>query len=164
MAESWDAVVVGAGPNGLCAAATLGRAGWRVLVVEAAETIGGGTRSGPLTLDGFVHDRCSAVHPLAVASPALRALDLRPHGVEWLFPEIQVAHPLDGGRAGLVIRSVEDTAAGLGLDDGPVSAALGAVGRRSREPDRGRPVAAVGAARGRGAGARPLRVVRGVAG
>ena len=64
MADSWDAVVVGAGPNGLCAAATLARVGWRVLVVEAADTIGGGTRSGPLTLDGFVHDRCSAVHPM----------------------------------------------------------------------------------------------------
>jgi phytoene dehydrogenase-like protein len=116
MADSWDAVVVGAGPNGLCAAATLARVGWRVLVVEAADTIGGGTRSGPLTLDGFVHDRCSAVHPMGVASPALRTLDLPGHGVEWLYPEVQVAHPLDEGRAALVSRSVSDTAASLGLD------------------------------------------------
>jgi phytoene dehydrogenase-like protein len=116
MADSWDAVVVGAGPNGLCAAATLGRAGWRVLVVEAADTIGGGTRSGPLTLDGFVHDRCSAVHPMGVASPALRELDLPANGVEWLYPDVQVAHPIDGGRAGVVTRSVHETADGLGVD------------------------------------------------
>ena len=116
MTESWDAVVVGSGPNGLCAAATLGRAGWQVLVVEAADTIGGGTRSEPLTLDGFVHDRCSAVHPMGVASPVLRDLDLGAHGVEWLYPEVQLAHPVDGGRAALVQRSVDETADGLGAD------------------------------------------------
>ena len=133
MADSWDAVVVGSGPNGLCAAATLGQAGWRVLVVEAADTIGGGTRSGPLTLDGFVHDRCSAVHPMAVASPALRDLDLTAHGVAWRFPEIQVAHPLDGGRAALVHRSVDQTAAGLGLDAASYRTLLDPLVRRAAD-------------------------------
>ena len=99
--------MVGAGPNGLTAAATLGRAGWRVLVVEAAPTIGGGTRSGELTRPGFVHDICSAVHPMALISPAFSPLDLDAHGVKWVFPEVQLAHPLDGGRAALLLRSVE---------------------------------------------------------
>jgi phytoene dehydrogenase-like protein len=116
MPDEWDAVVVGAGPNGLTAAATLGRAGWRVLVIEAAPAIGGGTRSGELTRPGFVHDICSAVHPMAVISPALAALDLEAHGVKWVFPEVQLAHPLDHGRAALLLRSVDDTAAQLGLD------------------------------------------------
>jgi phytoene dehydrogenase-like protein len=116
MADEWDAVVVGAGPNGLTAAATLGRAGWRVLVVEAAPTIGGGTRSGELTRPGFVHDICSAVHPMAVISPAFAPLDLQAHGVNWVFPEVQMAHPLDGGRAALLLRSVGGTAASLGPD------------------------------------------------
>ncbi len=117
MADEWDAVVVGAGPNGLTAAATLGRAGWRVLVVEAAPTIGGGTRSGELTRPGFVHDICSAVHPMAVISPAFAPLDLQAHGVNWVFPEVQMAHPLDGGRAALLLRSVGGTAALLGPDE-----------------------------------------------
>lgn len=112
----WDAVVVGAGPNGLTAAATLARAGWRVQVVEAAASVGGGTRSAELTKPGFVHDVCSAVHPMALASPALSALDLSAHGVQWVYPDVQMAHPLDGGRAGLLERSVGDTAAGLGTD------------------------------------------------
>ena len=116
MADDWEAVVVGAGPNGLTAAATLGRAGWRVLVVEAAPTIGGGTRSGELTRPGFVHDICSAVHPMALISPALSPLDLDAHGVKWVFPEVQMAHPLDGGRAALLLRSVGATAARLGPD------------------------------------------------
>ena len=114
--SDWDAVVVGAGPNGLSAAATLARAGWRVQVVEAASRVGGGTRSEELTKPGFVHDVCSAVHPMAVASPALSALDLAAHGVQWVYPDVQMAHPLDGGRAGLLERSVTDTAAGLGGD------------------------------------------------
>jgi phytoene dehydrogenase-like protein len=111
-----DAVVVGAGPNGLAAAATLARAGWEVLVVEAAETIGGGARSAGLTRPGFVHDPCASVHPLAVASPAFQDLELGARGLRWLFPEVQLAHPLDGGRAALLMRSVADTAATLGVD------------------------------------------------
>ena len=116
MVTDWDAVVVGAGPNGLTAAATLARAGWRVQVVEAASSVGGGTRSEELTKPGFVHDVCSAVHPMALASPALSALDLPAQGVHWVFPDVQMAHPLDGARAGLLERSVVDTAAGLGTD------------------------------------------------
>jgi phytoene dehydrogenase-like protein len=114
--SEWDAVIVGAGPNGLTAAATLGRAGWRVLVVEAAPTVGGGTRSQELTKPGFVHDCCSSVHPMALASPALAGLGLDEHGVDWVWPRIEMAHPLDGGRAALLRRSVADTAAGLGTD------------------------------------------------
>ena len=124
MADEWDAVVVGAGPNGLTAAATLGRAGWRVLVVEAAPTIGGGTRSGELTRPGFVHDICSAVHPMALVSPAFSPLDLDAHGVKWVFPEVQLAHPLDGGRAALLLRSVGATAALLGPDQAAYRALL----------------------------------------
>ena len=124
MPDDWDAVVVGAGPNGLTAAATLGRAGWRVLVVEAAPAIGGGTRSGELTRPGFLHDICSAVHPMALISPALSPLDLDAHGVKWVFPEVQMAHPLDGGRVALLLRSVGDTAALLGPDQAAYRALL----------------------------------------
>lgn len=112
----FDAVVVGAGPNGLTAAAVLLGAGWRVLVVEAASTPGGGTRSAELTLPGFVHDVCSAIHPLAAASPAFRSLPLERHGVEWIHPDVPVAHPIDGGRAGILERSVDATARRLGPD------------------------------------------------
>jgi len=115
-AHEYDAVVVGAGPNGLVAAATLAGEGWRVLVLEAGTAPGGGTRSAELTLPGYVHDVCSAVHPLALASPALTGLGLERHGVDWVHPPTPLAHPLDGGRAVMLERSVEATAAGLGTD------------------------------------------------
>ena len=116
MADEFDAVVVGAGPNGLTAAALLTATGRRVLVVEAEEQIGGGTRSAELTLRGYIHDVCSAIHPLAVASPALPRLPLGRHGLEWVHPVVPLAHPLADGRAAVLRRSVEDTAAGLGSD------------------------------------------------
>jgi phytoene dehydrogenase-like protein len=109
-----DAIVVGSGPNGLACAATLASRGVVVTVIEAAETIGGGTRSAELTLPGLVHDVCSATHPMAVGSPALTALGLERHGLEWAWPEVDLAHPLDGGDGAAMLRSIEATAAGLG--------------------------------------------------
>ncbi|MDP9465116.1 MAG: NAD(P)/FAD-dependent oxidoreductase [Actinomycetota bacterium] len=118
-ADRYDAVVVGSGPNGLAAAVRLAEAGCSVLVLEAAGTIGGGTRSAEVTLPGFVHDICAAVHALGVSAPALSLETLGPHGLEWVWPEIPLAHPLDGGRAGVLHRRIDETAAGLGAD-GPV--------------------------------------------
>lgn len=114
--ESYDAVVVGSGPNGLAAAITLAEAGRSVLVIEAADSIGGGTRSAELTLPGFVHDVCSAIHPFAIASPLLRRLPLEQHGLEWIHPDAPLAHPLDGGVAVVAERSLEETAEQLGAD------------------------------------------------
>jgi phytoene dehydrogenase-like protein len=111
-----DALVVGSGPNGLGAAIELARAGARVRVVEGAATAGGGCRSAELTLPGFVHDVCAAIHPLAAASPFLRSVPLSEHGVEWVDPPAALAHPFDDGTAVIVVRSVEETAAGLGAD------------------------------------------------
>jgi len=116
MADRYDAIVIGSGPNGLAAAITLARAGWKVLVREAQQIIGGGTRSAELTLPGFVHDICSAVHPLAVASPFFRQLPLAAHGLDWIEPPAAVAHPLDDGSAVVVERSIELTAWQLGPD------------------------------------------------
>ncbi|MGH8874509.1 MAG: phytoene desaturase family protein [Acidimicrobiia bacterium] len=113
----FDAVVVGAGPNGLAAAVTLAGEGCSVLVVEAAPTIGGGARTAELTLPGFRHDVCSAVHPTGVASPFFRSLPLERHGLTWLQPEVPFAHPLDGGRAVWTTRSVDETAGRLGQDE-----------------------------------------------
>jgi phytoene dehydrogenase-like protein len=112
-----EAVVLGSGPNGLACAAALAREGVGVTVLEAEPTIGGGTRSRELTTPGLVHDVCSAVHPMAVGSPFLRALELERHGLEWRWPEIDLAHPLDDGSAGVLLRSLEETVDGLG-DDG----------------------------------------------
>ncbi len=114
--SEYDAVVVGSGPNGLAAAITMARAGRSVLVLEAKETIGGGMRSAELTLPGFVHDICSAVHPLGVGSPFFKTLPLEQHGLEWIYPTVALAHPLEDGRVALLQRSIEATAATLGLD------------------------------------------------
>jgi phytoene dehydrogenase-like protein len=108
-----DAIVIGAGPNGLAAAITLARAGRSVLVYEAASTPGGGARSAELTLPGFIHDPCSAIHPTALASPFFQSLDLGRHGLEWIHPDAPVAHPLDGGRVAMLERSVADTSSRL---------------------------------------------------
>lgn len=114
--RQYDAVVVGSGPNGLAAAVELARAGRSVLVVEGASAPGGGARSEPLTLPGYVHDVCSAVHPLGIASPFLRQLPLGAHGLEWVQPPIAAAHPLDDGTAAVLERSVHSTARRLGPD------------------------------------------------
>src|SRR6266498_2807315 len=110
MSYACDAVVVGSGPNGLAAAITLARAGCSVLVCEANTTIGGGARSAELTLSGFVHDVCSAVHPLAAGSPFFKTLPLERFGLEWIQPDIPLAHPLDDGRAACLHRDVDFTA------------------------------------------------------
>lgn len=109
-------MVVGSGPNGLAAALTIAKAGRSVLVLEAGETIGGGTRTKALTLPGFSHDVCAAVHPLALASPFFRSLDLESHGLQWIHPSIPLAHPLDGHDVVLLHRSLEETANELGPD------------------------------------------------
>lgn len=115
---AYDAVVVGAGPNGLAAGITLARVGLKVIILEGAETIGGGTRSAELTLPGFLHDVCSAIHPLSVASPFFESLDLAPYGLEWVVPELALAHPFDDGTAATLHLSVEETARTLGPDAG----------------------------------------------
>ena len=112
----YDAIVVGAGPNGLAAAITLARAGRSVLVVEANTTVGGGARSAALTLPGFTHDICSAIHPLGVGSPFFQSLPLHEHGLEWIHPPAPLAHPFDDGTGATLERSVRATGATLGID------------------------------------------------
>ncbi len=121
---SLDAIVVGAGPNGLAAAITLARAGRSVRVYEAAPEAGGGTRTMELTLPGFRHDMCSTILSLATASPFFRTVDLAARGVELIHPDAPVAHPLDGGRAVVLERSVAATARELGGADGRAWARL----------------------------------------
>jgi phytoene dehydrogenase-like protein len=114
MKKAW---VIGSGPNGLTAGIVLAQAGLNVTVLEAQASIGGGTRSAELTLPGFIHDVCSAVHPMAVSSPAFAAFPLRKFGLEWIEPPAQLAHPLDDGSCILVHRSIEQTASQLGRDE-----------------------------------------------
>jgi len=116
MAYEYDAVVVGSGPNGLAAAITLARAGCSVLLCEANATIGGGARSAELTLPGFLHDVCSAVHPLAVGSPFFRTLPLERFGLTWIQPDIPLVHPADNGSAACLYRDVDTTADLLNRD------------------------------------------------
>jgi phytoene dehydrogenase-like protein len=113
----FDAVVVGAGPNGLAAAIALQQAGLAVLLLEGHETIGGGLRSRELTLPGFVHDVCSAIHPLAAGSPFFQTLPLAEHGLDFIYPEVAAAHPFDEGGAAVLTRSLAATARLLGPDE-----------------------------------------------
>jgi phytoene dehydrogenase-like protein len=114
----YDAVIVGSGPNGLAAAITLAHAGAKVLVLEAKDTFGGGLRSAELTLPGYIHDVCSAIHPLAVGSSFMRTIPWADYGVTWVQPDLPLAHPLDGGAAVALRRSVAETSAELGQDSG----------------------------------------------
>jgi len=111
------AVVVGSGPNGLTAAIRLAKAGVEVTVLEAQDRPGGGTRSSELTLPGLLHDDCAAFHPTGVASPCFASLGLERHGLRWLWPEVELAHPLDDGRAGIATRDLAASAAALGVDE-----------------------------------------------
>jgi phytoene dehydrogenase-like protein len=109
-----SAIVVGSGPNGLACAAVLAKRGVVVTVIEAEDRIGGGTRSSELTVPGLLHDECAATHPMAVSAPATLELELERYGLEWGWPEVDLAHPLDDGRGATMLRSLEATAAGLG--------------------------------------------------
>ncbi|HEV2246185.1 MAG TPA: NAD(P)/FAD-dependent oxidoreductase, partial [Terriglobia bacterium] len=113
---SHDAIVVGSGPNGLAAAIRLAQAGLSVLVLEAQQCIGGGAQTMELTLPGFSHDVCSAVHPLAASSPFFKSLPLQAHGLQWIQPPLALAHPLDDGTAAVLSRSIEETCEPLGSD------------------------------------------------
>ena len=114
--SEFDAIVVGSGPNGLAAGITLVRQGWRVLLLEAKPTVGGGMRTAELTLPGFHHDICSAIHPLGMGSPFFKSLDLAEFGLEWIQPELPLAHPFDDGTAVALHQSLEETAVQLGED------------------------------------------------
>ena len=120
-----DAVVVGSGPNGLAAAIAIARAGRSVTVYEANHDIGGGARSAELTLPGFIHDTCSAFHPMGAASPFFRRLPLAEHGLQWIHPSAPLAHPLDDGTAVILERSVGETGRALGRDGAAYASLMG---------------------------------------
>lgn len=124
MKTEYDAVVVGSGPNGLSAAITLQEAGLSVIILEGKKTIGGGLRSAELTLPGFVHDICSAIHPLAAGSPFFNKLPLDKYGLEYVYPSVAAAHPFDDGTAALLKGTVELTASGLGKDENTYASLL----------------------------------------
>ena len=128
-----SATVVGSGPNGLAAALTLAAEGVEVTVLEGAEELGGGTRSSELTVPGLIHDECSAAHPLALDTPFANRFDLGAHGLEWCEPAVEYSHPLDGGRGSAAVRSVDLTAASLGLDATRWRRLFGAVSERFAE-------------------------------
>ena len=114
--NTYDAIIIGSGPNGLAAAITLAQNGQKVLVLEAKDTIGGGTRTAEITLPGFQHDICSAIHPLGIASPFFRNLSLKDFGLEWIYPPAALAHPLDDGNAVILTRSLDESVASMGID------------------------------------------------
>lgn len=116
--SAYDAIIIGSGPNGLAAAIHLAKQGKKTLVIEASDTVGGGMRTKELTLPGFRHDVCSAVHPMGLASPFFRSLELEKYGLKWQQPEVPLAHPLDGGREAVLFQSLEQTCEGLGIDGG----------------------------------------------
>ena len=122
--NDYDAIVIGSGPNGLAAAITLQRNGQSVLLIEGGETIGGGLRTKELTLPGYLHDVCSAVHPMAMASPFFQSIPFKELGVEFLYPKIDAAHPFDDGTAATLVRSIEQTAASLGIDHNAYSSLM----------------------------------------
>lgn len=125
--DQFDAIVVGAGPNGLSAAIRLQQEGVQTLLIEAKDTIGGGTRTKELTIPGFKHDICSAIHPMALASPYLKTLPLEKFGLEWIYPEVMAAHPFDDGTAAALFQSLEKTAAQLKGDAGAYTNLIGPV-------------------------------------
>ena len=128
--SSYDAVVVGSGPNGLAAAIVAARCGLSTVVFEGSDRVGGGTRSAELTIPGFLHDTCSAVHPMARASELFRQLPLEEFGLRWITPPAAAAHPLDSGEAVLLWNGLEETAARLGKDRGRYLRTIGWIARR----------------------------------
>src|SRR5690606_21722217 len=114
--KKYDAIIIGSGPNGFAAAITLQQQGLSTLIVEGADTIGGGMRTKELTLPGFKHDVCSAIHPMAMASPFMRSVPLKEYGLEFTQATYAAAHPLDSGDAGVLYASLEETAQHSGVD------------------------------------------------